>query len=301
MSRRTAVGLALALLASLLVVVVAVLPRLDDDGPTTRPPVPTPTPTPTPTPGPTPAAAPVVVAQGNLKVSLSREQFAEDLAAVVDGRPDLVSLNEVGRRSDRALTPRGYAMHRGPATEPRTQTRSTAVLWRTDRWTRVRSGRVLMVADGPQKWDAGRSATWATLRRTDGLVVSVVSVHHMINPGRYGPDRPRRQALYREGVATVRDLAARLSARGPVFVAGDFNASWRTRADWGPRSVLGPAGFRPTMAVLGRVATHDAGAVLDQVYFQRSSARPVRQWTAPLHSDHHLLAAEFEVVPASPA
>ncbi|MGB3763738.1 MAG: hypothetical protein WA966_10985, partial [Ornithinimicrobium sp.] len=120
------------------------------------------------------------VAQANIKTSLSPAKAAADLRAVYATGADLVSLNETNRRHldqlRHSATPGnagnpgplgssgnsggpggpGYAVYRDPSASG--QARSTAVAWRTDRWRRSAAGRVRIVATGPQKWDAGRSA-----------------------------------------------------------------------------------------------------------------------------------------------
>ena len=251
----------------------------------------------------TPTPAPdhqVTVAQANIKTNLSGARFSADLAATVSGRPHLVSLNEVGHRSDAALTPAGYALHRGPAQAPISQTRSTAVLWRTDTWTKVGSGWTLMVPNGPQKWDAGRSASWTVLRHADGSMVSLVSLHHMVNPAKVGPDPARRQQLYGEGLAKVRELAETLQVLGPVFVAGDFNNPWSNTAAWAPRAVMGSAGMTSTQETLGDVVTHDGGGRIDLVLYNPDTAHALSQSTRDLHSDHRLVQVTFAVKAAAP-
>lgn len=245
-----------------------------------------------------PPAAPgvgdgIVVAHSNIKASLSLPEFRADLATTVADAPDLVSLNEMSPRSDAEITPAGYSAFRAPATAPASQTRSTAVLWRTDRWKRVESGRELLVADGPQKWDAGRSATWATLANTDGAQVSIISVHQMINPAVYGPN-PRRQEIYAQGMRVLQGLVSTLSTRGPVFVAGDFNSQWAANDPWGPRALLGAIGMANTMDGTGRQATHRGGGTIDYIFFQPTTATMTGQKITGLNSDHNSMLATFQ-------
>jgi endonuclease/exonuclease/phosphatase (EEP) superfamily protein YafD len=235
----------------------------------------------------------VRVAQANIKVSLPLPSFRADLAQVAADSPDLVSLNEVSRRSNEEITPPDYQAWRVPA--PDRGDDGTAVLWRTDRWSRVDQGRVVLVDHGPQKWDYDRGATWVTLQSEDLGRVSMVSVHHMINPAKYGPNKPLRQQLYRQGMERLQQLVEVLSSSGPVFVAGDFNSQWTANDPWGPRTMLGAVGMKTTMDELGREATHGGGGIIDYVLYQPSVATPTRQWIRNLNSDHHLLAANFSV------
>lgn len=250
-----------------------------------------------PHPAPTtPGTGTVRVAQANIKVSLSGSAFAADLDKTISLGPDMVSLNEVGRRSNGALKRRGYDAYRGPGAGA--QRPGEAVMWATERWAKVDAGRVVMLAQGPQKWDVDRGATWVTLQSTrpGGLDrVSMISLHHMINPAKYGPDKPWRQQLYRQGLEKVQVLIAQLSAQGPVIVGGDFNSQYTANDPWGPRKVLGATGMKSTYDALGQETTHDGGGTIDYLFYQPSIATPTRQWTRNLNSDHHLIAADLTV------
>ncbi|MBA3283127.1 MAG: peptidoglycan DD-metalloendopeptidase family protein, partial [Acidimicrobiia bacterium] len=150
----------------------------------------------------------------------------------------------------------------------------------------------------PQRWDHDRTATWVTLKGTGenaAGTVSMVAVHHMIKPAKYGPNKPLRRQLYREGMEKIQDLVTTLSASGPVFVAGDFNSQWTANDPWGPRKMLGAVGMKTTMDVLGKESTHDGGGIIDYVFYQPEAATPTRQWTQNLNSDHNLLGAEFDI------
>jgi len=235
----------------------------------------------------------IAIAHANIKASLSVPEFRSDLATTVAGSPDLVSLNEMSPRSDAEIAPAGYSAYRAAPTAPASQTRSTAVLWRTDRWSFVGGGRQLLVPAGPQKWDAGRSATWVTVRDADGAQVSMVSVHHMINPAVYGPN-PQRQEIYAVGMRVLQGLVSTLSTSGPVFVAGDFNSQWAANDPWGPRTLFGGIGMATTMDGTGRQATHQGGGTIDYIFFQPTTATLTGQQIADLNSDHHSMLATFQ-------
>lgn len=234
----------------------------------------------------------VTIAQANIKVSLPRAAFEADLAKVLATSPDFVSLNEVSRRPDAQITPAGYNMWRAP----QHGADGTAVLWRADKWTKVASGRVMMVTSGPQRWDHSRAATWATLQGSDGSKISMISVHHMINPRKYGPNKPLRRQLYRQGLEKVQQLVEDLSADGPVFLAGDLNYQFAHNDAWGPRTMLGAVGMKSSMDVLGRAPTHDGGGIIDYQFFQTGKAVPTVQNTTDLASDHHLLTATYSLL-----
>ncbi|MBU2698564.1 hypothetical protein CCO04_26095 [Pimelobacter sp. 30-1] len=243
-----------------------------------------------------PGSAPegsMTVVQANIKYNLPGPRFSADLGSVVAQRPDFVSLNEQGLRSDGAITPAGYTLQRNelPGDMPRStraQFRSTAVLWRTDRWTRVAGGSVVIVRSGPRSTDDGRAVTWVTVRDADGGQASMVSAHHMVNPARFGPDRARRQVLYREGMERIQALVKQLSTSGPVFVAGDFNSQYTANDPWGPRTMLGQLGMRSTRDALGAI-----NASIDYIFYQPSGAQPVKQATRPMNSDHPMLIGQF--------
>ncbi|MDP2624507.1 MAG: peptidoglycan DD-metalloendopeptidase family protein [Actinomycetota bacterium] len=235
----------------------------------------------------------VRVVQANIPMRTTN--FAEAMAQVVQSQPDFVSLNEISGRRTEVLQPEGYEVFRDSPTNPRGQTHSTAVGWRTDTWSRVAGGRLLMVPDGPQQWDAGRSATWVTLTSSDFGEVSVVSVHHMINPAVHGPRRAQRQRLYEAGMRRLNQLVESLSTRGPVIVAGDFNSQYNANDPWGPRALLGEVGLRASFDFAGPTATHVGGGVIDYIFADPDVAVLERQWSRRIPSDHLLLGAVYSL------
>lgn len=238
------------------------------------------------------------LAHANIKVTLPRAAFNADLDKTLSLDPDLVSLNEVSRRSNADLRRPGYAFSRTPKASRGNQD-TAAVMWRTDRWSKVESGSVVMVKSGPNRLDSGRTATWVTLQSTgvDSELgqVSMISLHHMTNPAKYGPNKAERQRLYRAGLEKVQDLVTRLSAKGPVFIGGDFNSQYTSNDPWGPRRMLDAIGMKATFDQLGAQATHDGGGVIDFLFYQSSVATPTRQWFQNLNSDHKLIAADLAI------
>jgi endonuclease/exonuclease/phosphatase (EEP) superfamily protein YafD len=235
----------------------------------------------------------VRVAHANLQFKMSSASFAADLATVVSGRPDLVSLNEVSRRTDAQLTPRGYAEWM-----PREKGNGNAVLWRTDRWSRTDGGYTVLTDSGPLKYDKWRLATWATLHSSTGDL-SMISTHQMQNPAKFGPDKPLRQRIYRQAMTRLSALVTELSARGPVFVAGDFNSQFHSNDPWGPRRTLASTGLAAAMEKLGATPTHDAGGTIDYVFYPTATALPTAQKVTNLRSDHKLLQDDFRFLDAA--
>ncbi|MCW2819082.1 MAG: hypothetical protein JWR42_1869 [Marmoricola sp.] len=229
----------------------------------------------------------VRVAHANLQFQMSSASFAKDLGTVVSERPDLVSLNEVSRRTDAQLRPRGYALWM-----PREKGNGNAVLFRTDRWSRVDGGYTVLTDSGPLKYDKWRLATWATLRSASGQL-SMISTHQMQNPAKIGPNKPLRQQIYREAMRRLAALVTRLSQRGPVFVAGDFNSQFRSSDPWGPRRNLAPVGLAAAMEKMGATPTHDAGGTIDYVFYPTATAVPTAQRVTNLRSDHKLVQDDF--------
>jgi len=186
---------------------------------------------------------PVNVSTANIP-SRAGAGFGAALRRVLASSPGLVALQEQSQRSARALRAAapGYEVYKDPAA--RGQAASTAVMWRASDWSLTDSGRVQIVASGPQRWDGGRSATWVTVQNAAGQLVSLISVHHMINPAKYGPNKPLRQRLYGQGMDVVVDLAERLGERSAVFVAGDFNTHTSQQGEpWSAAAKMKAAGF----------------------------------------------------------
>ena len=240
----------------------------------------------------------VRLADANLEFLGSAANFAADLKQVLATDPDTVTLNEVGSRSNAQLTPAGYAMFR----PTKDRLNGNAVLWRTDRWNLVAQGSVVIVDDGPVKYDRDRGATWVTLQGRQGQGrISVIATHHMQNPAKLGPDKPLRQQLYATGMARLKALVTQLSPQGPVFMAGDFNSGFRENVAWSPRTLLGPIGVKAAMETMGITATHDGGGIIDYVFYQAARATVTSQSVTNLRSDHHLVRNDFALVPVPAA
>ena len=199
----------------------------------------------------------VTTAVANLPNRTADGPFAGSMRTLVSSAPDFVMLNEVSRHGTaelRALV-RGYDAYRDERRDATlggdSQSMTNVVMWRAEDWTLVDAGRVKLVDDDrgfrlgePFTWD--RYATWATLQRPDGAVVSVVSTHMMTNPARYprqhGNPRMSRAAQYGVGMDVLADTVRVLAAHGPVLVGGDMNTHGR-EGPWTAAVRLSAAGF----------------------------------------------------------
>ena len=159
------------------------------------------------------------MAHANLYTGLTAAEFTDDLARVVAGRPDVVTLNETYTRSRDQLTPPGYQAWR--AESPR-DARETPVLWRTDTWQPIAHGTEL-IHDRPVHWGT-RYLNWVTLQATDGTRLSVISAH--ASPG--GPGRDGLLESYIDRLTTV---ITRLAAAAPSSSAPTSTPTTR-RPDW---------------------------------------------------------------------
>lgn len=226
----------------------------------------------------------IVIAQANMWSGMTDPQFDRDLSTVVSGGPDFVTLNETYHRTDAQMRPQGYDVWRSAAPF---DARETPVLWRTDRWTLVDHGTLLMHFQ-QGKWGI-RYTNWVTLAaKVGGQVVSVISVH--TSPGGKG-----RGTLLRQYLNRLDQLVTALRPRGPVIVGGDFNADYLNA---GARNFLtaqfGQMQAAPTVQTLGAppggYRTDHGGGALDYVVL--SGAAALGQSVSPLtYSDHKMVRA----------
>lgn len=197
----------------------------------------------------------VSIAQANIPPRSGERRFRRGIRQLVANGPDFVTLNEQFNHSVEAITRvaegyGGFRVAKVPRGKGGREALSTVVLWRADAWSLVAGGRIRLVNDDRNRhagrirvWD--RYATWATLRsRASREVVSVVSVHHMTNPAKYGPRKVKRQRAYRVGMNRLVRLAGRLDNRGPVLMGGDFNTHAGQRQPWTAVTKMSRAGYR---------------------------------------------------------
>jgi murein DD-endopeptidase MepM/ murein hydrolase activator NlpD/endonuclease/exonuclease/phosphatase (EEP) superfamily protein YafD len=211
--------------------------------------------------------------------------------------PDFVSFNEMFWASVSQFTAAGYEGWRAPRGGEHLESMSTGIAWRTDRWTKVDSGRITLVRNGPLSND-NRYAQWVTVTSPTLGTVSFISAHQMVNPARIGPN-PKRQDLYRAGMEKIQDLVATLKAKGPVFLAGDLNSQYTANDPWGPRKMLGAAGLVSSFDTLGVTKTHVDGGVIDYIFGPKGDAIATRQWTHSIASDHLAIGADWSLDPAA--
>ena len=244
-------------------------------------------------------AGDVTMIQANIYSGLTVPKFQADVKKVLDLAPDFITYNEVPLRNDLVMAPpsRGYAIHRNMRNR---YTASTAVAWRTDRWTKIASGteRISNWRGKPpgRNIELGRRfANWVRLQSPDGRVVSVVAVH--VAPLVNGMPDLRRRSVVRIG-----ELVDRLSPAGPVLVGGDFNIHYR--ASIYPRTILTEAGMVPTYDMLKSwFPTGDhRGATIDYLFNRTQD----QMWAAghramELNSDHDAVIAGFDWTVDAPA
>lgn len=239
--------------------------------------------------------------KGQISVALANiKQNNQDVPFITRDKPDFVSLNETGRRSVDQLTTAGYdgfrdssAFKSNAATN---QAKSTAILWRKDRWKKVDAGRQIIISEpGPQEWDQGRAITWGVFEDTEGGTTSFISLHHMVNPNKYplgnAEVRKKRQEIYGSAMDVVIKKVQELSSLGPVIVAGDFNFQISDDNDYGPRKKLASVNMQSTHDSLGRLD----GVAVDYIFYtnnlkaEKHSQDPVS--AAGNSSDHPYLYA----------
>lgn len=203
-----------------------------------------------------PVEGTVKTAVANIPNRTGSAGFTSSMRTLAADEPDFIFLNEVSGRTLPALRDAapGYNAYRDPepdSTRGGVQSMNNVVMWRTDRWRPLDSGRVKVVDDDPGyhhnrpfTWD--RYATWAMLQRADGSIVSVVSTHMMTNPKKFprqhGNPPLTRIQRYAKGMNIILDLVDELEVHGPVIVAGDMN-SHPGEGAWTAHAKMTGAGF----------------------------------------------------------
>jgi endonuclease/exonuclease/phosphatase family metal-dependent hydrolase len=199
----------------------------------------------------------ISTAVANIPSRTSDAGFARSMHELDATNPDFMMLNEVSRHSDSAiasLAP-GFTIYRDPIDDRSLggpgESQENAVLWRSSVWQLLDGGRVKIVdndmgfLDGKAfTWD--RYATWTVLRRTDGAVVSVISVHMMTNPTKaprqHGHPGMSRVTQYGRSAQILVSLVHSLEQYGPVLVGGDMN-SHPNQGSWTAAGTMGAAGY----------------------------------------------------------
>lgn len=199
----------------------------------------------------------VSVSVANIPNTQADSRWYSSIGTLIAGSPDFVTLNEVYRHSNAGIEDAapGYTVHRaaGPDSSPGAsgQSQNNALLYRSDTWT-MRAGGMQRIVDDdkgflrgkPFVWD--RFAVWAVLQNDEGQVISLISTHMPINPGKYPATHsggPNRIDLFARGMDTVVAMVGQLSAYGPVLVGGDMN-SHADQGGWTAAAKMGGAGYR---------------------------------------------------------
>lgn len=215
------------------------------------------------------------------------------LRSMTSSHPDFIALNEVTEASSRFLAAHapGYDAYKDPVAATRhgnsrnsRNSLENAVMWDAHRWSLVDAGRFEYVAHDlvvfkgrPVDWN--RYAIWTVLRnRGTGRQIVVIATHNMTNPQKQRRTHgdyawPSRIAQYAAGMRLLRQLIARLSAYGPVLLAGDMNVHPRQGA-WSAPDQLARAGYS---------FTYDHAVVYQ---FFPGTARVLGTSLVPVSSDH---------------
>ena len=228
------------------------------------------------------------ITQANLLSGQPALEFQADVATVISNQPDFITYNEVPYRYDVNLAPPGYALFRTPGQ----YTGATPVAWRTDKWTAINQGTIMVCNKKGrlpgQNVDWGiRYANWVTLQGIDGHVISVISAH-------LPPVTSITEGLQEEGLHRIGALANTLAASGPVLMAGDMNFHYGPNQY--PRDLLATYGFTSTYDVLGSsFPTGDhRGATIDYVFLKDTTQLAVHaQYNQELYSDHDAITADL--------
>ncbi|MFT4082611.1 MAG: endonuclease/exonuclease/phosphatase family protein [Nocardioides sp.] len=239
----------------------------------------------------------VAIAEANIPRRSGIGGYDTGIHQLLSSSPDFVMLNEVWALSDSQITApaAGYSVYRPPSGGRGgiSQLMDTAVLYKSADWTVVDGGRVQLVSNDrvgyqghTENWD--RFATWVTLKNNDsGGVVSVISVHNMTNPAKYGPNKGLRQAKYGRGMDILVNLVKGLEDQGPVFTGGDFNVHTNQNQGWTATSNMRAAGYS--------YYNHS----VDYIFYPSSDGVSVSgtcRYTHGNHvSDHDFLAARFVI------
>ncbi|MGH3999889.1 MAG: phage tail tip lysozyme [Pseudonocardiaceae bacterium] len=219
-----------------------------------------------------------------------RNGRAASIRALIGAGAEVIALNEVPRSSPTqlaAMAP-GFGAYKDTYTNIATgggkNSLENAVLWSTRVYRLLDGGRFQYVENdwarlNGRPYLSNRYATWVVLeRKSDHQQIVVVSTHHMTNPRRYpsraGHKMPQtRMEQYEAGMGLLRQMITRLSAYGPVLVAGDMN----TRPRDGAWSAL------PQMRRSGYTHTRDHGVVYQ---FVPGGAKATHTRLIPVTSDH---------------
>ena len=179
------------------------------------------------------------------------ENLGTLLTTALTHHPDFVSLNGQTNNTNQNITAHtpGYSLFRiNSMPGDDTQAKDTAILYKTNTWTKLDGGRIQTVANDKVTINGTTHTqndyiTWATFNGPNNSITSFISMHATPNPDTYGPNPKTRQATDQEATQYVTTLADTLATHGPVFIAGDLNVLPTETQPWSPVTVLNNDGF----------------------------------------------------------
>lgn len=276
-----------------------------------RPPAPTPSsplsttlppgsPLPPPTPFIPPSAIPsvdvaprpvVTLVTANINRKLSPRAFERQLRWVLSFKPDVVVLQEVGRRDLAGAvrrTPGEWGVWQGTG---RNGPRAVALVWNSDRFTAESKGLWEVVVRPPtsDRWSA-----WAVLRDGD-FRFPVIGVHL--------PEGTQTRALRRDDYRIGTDSLARLidqfqDAGNPPVLGGDWNRSLANDAtSWAPLQRFREQGMKSNWRLPGPPCpgSGPGGAKIDGFLYQPVEWQILQQGCGEYGlSDHRWVWAQFQ-------
>ena len=205
-----------------------------------------------------PVTGSIMTSVANIPNTHADRNWYNAIHALIAPSPDFVTLNEVYKHPTtgiEAAAP-GYTAWRVETPDPTLggpgPSMNNVVMWRTDRWDQLDGGRFKAVNDDngflmgkPFIWD--RYAMWSILKRkSDGAIVSLVSLHMPTNPVIYpqqhGHPGMSRVAKYNQGMLAVTAMVNQLRRYGPVLLGGDMN-SHPGQGGWTAAAHMGADGF----------------------------------------------------------
>lgn len=254
-------------------------------------------------PGGGPVAGDVTVSTANIPNTHADAAWYGSIHALIAPSPDFVTLNEVYKHPTtgiEAAAP-GYTCFRVETEDTSPggggQSMNNVVLWRTDRWDQLDGGRMKIVDNDrgilrhkPFLWD--RFAVWSILKRkSDGAVVSLISVHMPTNPFTTAtvPGFPRgaRIAKYAGGMDALVGIVDQLQHYGPVIVGGDMN-SHPGQGAWTAAAKMGAQGY---------TYAKDTGVMYD---FYKAPATLLAKRQIHIVSDHPAIITTLAMNGAGP-
>lgn len=241
----------------------------------------------------------VVIGQANIQVAASDAVFNNQLDKVINTNPDFITGNEWSSRTNNTIKRDGYDFYRGVnGGNPERKSEGNVVMWKSDRWGRVNSGTIKMTLPvdkdytsnnkPAENWDDKRSMAWVTLQDNNRNRISVATIHHMVNPNRFGPKEARKE-LYKKGMERAVEKIKELQSIGPVIIAGDFNAQKSDDGLWHPRTILKGIDIESTHDSLPKVDSY-----IDWIFYTKKDIKAIDHAVPFNLVDHPYIKATLE-------